>query len=446
MKIFLMSTLLFLTISEVMAQNLVLPSSNISCQELGYNTVTDDCIQQGGVPLLCPFNNKDNNLCLCMNKSCRGYYLTDADLDVLASDGKKVRDHVASLNECKIGFGNDAVVLYQINECKEGSLYQNDICDVGCDTVGRYPYNYHPGNLAGKVVSCIDERGEWFGYTECKDGWYGGWNDTTYRTGYCKLNDCNIHNYPYTTNPNIKENRGTLQTCKIGGNTYYRYSACDDNFQLRGNICVKFCKIKNCSNIETEVKQNGYTWVYNDWKCSFEQSNCKVGDIAITESGEVGVIADISADRTILIWPEVDIEQWHFAAGDAISTNIPELTDGDYNTWGKIQTKGIMSFKTRSGYRYPAAEKVQSYMPDGCDHEVCQSGEWYLPNYAEALTVSQNLNILVNSLQYSSWILEPAQSANESSDGYFYTFDFSTGIKSYSAKGQSAIVVPFLAF
>ena len=148
-------SVLSLSASRVYARD---EAPTTSCETLGYNTPYDDCVRENGMPLVCPFYSLDKKMVLCMRESCRGYSLTNADLDALASDGKKVRDHIASTEECVVGFGEDAKTYYRVKECRSGSLYQNGICDVGC-LQARYPYDKHPGDLPGEVEMCIDTVG-----------------------------------------------------------------------------------------------------------------------------------------------------------------------------------------------------------------------------------------------------------------------------------------------
>ena len=113
-------SVLSLSASDVCARD---ETPTTSCETLGYTTPYDDCVRENGMPLVCPFYSLDKKMVLCMRESCRGYSLTDADLDALASDGKKVRDHIASTEECVVGFGEDAKTYYRVKECKSGSLY-----------------------------------------------------------------------------------------------------------------------------------------------------------------------------------------------------------------------------------------------------------------------------------------------------------------------------------
>jgi len=59
-----------------------------SCETLGYTTPYADCVRGKGSPLICPFATSEV-MTLCMKESCRGYSLTDKDLDAQASDGRK---------------------------------------------------------------------------------------------------------------------------------------------------------------------------------------------------------------------------------------------------------------------------------------------------------------------------------------------------------------------
>ena len=64
-----MKNVIILGISFVMLPQIVMAQNmegtvKSSCEALGYKTNADECANKGGIPLLCPFNNKANNLCM----------------------------------------------------------------------------------------------------------------------------------------------------------------------------------------------------------------------------------------------------------------------------------------------------------------------------------------------------------------------------------------------
>ena len=288
-----------------------------SCESLGYTVPYDECIAESGTPLVCPFYSLNEKMTICLSQSCRGYGLTENDLNALSSDStdenpKTIREHIKELEECETGFGNDKVKYYRVKQCKEGSLFQNGICEVGCLSA-RYPFDKHPGDLAGDVEDCVDASGTWYGYSDCNSGWDGGWKNTVNTsnpTGYCNLGVCNIEEYTYSRNPNISVsgddvNRGATLTCKIGSNTYYKYTnkdkdgnplsenfcglSSDDNlknYTLSLGVCRGRCVFENCTGTVKNESLSGYDFSYNEFTCTQKTKDCRVGDMAVFEGVE----------------------------------------------------------------------------------------------------------------------------------------------------------------
>lgn len=382
-----------------------------TCEALGYKTTVSACLSAGGTPLLCPFYKTDNPLSLCMKQSCRGYHLKPEDLDKTASDGKTYRQHVKELSGCEVGFGEDKLTLYRIDSCLDGSLYQNGVCDVGCDKVNKYPYNSHPGNLAGNVISCVDKDGEYFGYDSCNDGWI--WS-----AGRCNLASCAIQNYPYLSDPNLinNVNRGLVKTCKIGGNTYYRYTGVDENnkpltsggcgnngYTLLEAVCAKKCNIGNCSSVTKTVTYtaNGVTYnrSYKEWSCDILSADCRVGDYAVINNQMVGFIfhlPDATLKRTLIAADVAYKLTWGQNLGASTDTPLANSSSKAYFD-GKYNTNFLLNFASSgTNYSYPAAEKTVVYTPSNCSHDICRAGEWYLPSLGELTYLFDNRYIMYN--------------------------------------------------
>ena len=462
-----------------------------SCAELGYTTPYEECIAvEGAVPLLCPFyslsdnhgNTVDNKMTLCMIRSCRGYHLTDADLNAQASDKRTIRDHVKELDSCTVGGGNDKFTYYKIVECKEGSLYQNDICDVGCLSA-RYPYDLHPGDAAGDVVECVDSVGHWFGYADCNDGWNGGWKDTSSTanpTGKCEFASCDLKDYPYMRDPNISlvgenVNRGATSFCSIGANRYYRYTSVDkdgnpltDNVCGRGEhsaytlslgVCKKQCHFSNCVKVVKEETRHGYTFSYNEFTCTQDTKDCRVGDVAIYDGVEMGYIVHLpndSSDRLLIVNSQLVNSQW--SSGDYYNTNTP-IQDGiDGGDYGKCNGKLLLKYKevenAKEGYVkyiYPVFEGMNIFAPSGCENiPVCTQGEWYVPTYSEVSKFYSDRYVISSSSGSRDILTLSVGLANEQTSLYSYRFVFdatgSNGIYDSFTKNVNKYFFRMLSF
>ena len=430
-------SLVSLSILSSFAFDVEAEETNISsCETLGYKTPYADCVRENGSPLICPFATSEV-MTLCMKESCRGFSLTDKDLDALASDGKKVRDHIASTEECVVGFGADAKTYYRVKECKSGSLYQNGICDVGC-LQARYPYDKHPGDLPGEVEMCIDTVGKWYGFNDCNSGWVGGWKNN--QTGKCEFDTCSIQDYPYTSNPNINSvgedvNRGATLTCKIGSSTYYRYTAVDkdgnqltenvcgisNNYTLSRGVCRKQCVFENCTNtIKTETL-SGYTFSYNEFTCTQKTSDCRIGDMATFNGVEAGVIVHFPTDSNDKLRVSALTKKsgrWSSGMQKAVST--PLINVGTQQSNGKYNCKFLVKYeeernKTLSDenkFDFQVAKAMETYVSSGCESiPICAKGEWYQPAVEENRFIYKNRYMLYNSAnnsQFLSGVLPPS--------------------------------------
>lgn len=412
------------------------------CDKLGYKVNLNDCNAKNITPLLCPFYTLDNRKTACLKDSCRGYPLSAEDFDKLVSDNKAMKEHVdggfiprqknaGGAEGCLAGWDTDNngnlsdIWYYRIKQCKEGSSFQNDICDVGCDRINKYPYDSHPGDLAGNVSNCIDINGEWFGYTSCNDGW-------VLSSGRCELNTCSIKEYPYISDPNVTENRGETASCKIGGNAYYKYISCNSGFSLKGGVCSKQCNINttSCSYTESTVTYNIYTQTYRDWRCSLSTQKCRIGDTVVINGNEIGTIfhlAENSSDRNRIIGKR-EYSSWiqDNATIRFLNTPIPEYgswENAKKDLYGKMNTNIIVNFaKQGSPYIYPAFTLAYQYAAN-CGHDTCRAGEWYMPALGEMMFVYDNRHILYNVLQTSS-LYDAYYLTSSESNGNYYTMPF----------------------
>jgi len=423
-----------------------------SCADLGYTTPYEECIAvEGAVPLLCPFysltdaegQSADNKMTVCMIRSCRGYDLTDADLDAEASDGQEMRDHIEELDSCVVGAGNEELTFYKVMKCKDGSLYQNGKCDVGC-LFARYPYDKHPGDSAGDVEECVDSIGHHFGYDECNDGWNGGWEatkNTANPTGKCEFASCKIQDYPYMKNPNINEagddvTRGETATCWIGSNPYFRYESCLEGGEVQYTkslgVCRKQCHFSNCTKEVKTKTLEGYTFSYNEFICAQDTSDCMVGDVAVYDGAEMGYIVHIPEskydenkeenDRLLIVDFERRVGKW--SEGEFFDTKLPYVRNTSRDPYGKINSKIILKFKTTKneelgyeGYLFPIFDDVEKFAPSGCEeNSVCGVGEWYIPALGELYEVYDNCYLLYNATQDSN-IRSNVQIASSTTSG-----------------------------
>ena len=406
----------------------------VSCQEMGYTVDYTQCAMQNRtIPLLCPYSESGGNLkAMCYISSCRGYFLKEENFSEPASDGRPLSAHIkgtiqfkradgGGIKGCKAGYipGENGqleeVWYYKISECAEGSSFQNGRCDTGCDRTRKYPYDTHPGNLAGNVEGCFDEKGDCFGYTSCNDGW-------TLNSGRCELNQCSIQNYPYFSNPNLVEDRGLTKTCKIGGNTYYQYTNTDANgatltsggciqngHTLAAAACIKQCVFSNCTSEDRVVTytkgSSTYTTTYHEWACKMDTAHCRVGDYATFNGQNIGIIyhlPDATSDKVMIVATTHQSKTW--GANEGVSVDTP-LVNGsrptDYN--GKYNSYVILNFaKSNSNYNYPAIEYATAYVPSNCNDAICQAGEWYLPSVGELNILFDNRYMMYNVMPNSS--------------------------------------------
>ena len=411
-----------------------------TCETLGYKSDVVECLEAQGTPLVCPFSDGENSKCVCIKDSCRGYTLTEEDKQQeKASDGRSIDEHILSYDECTIGVGNEAQTLYKVKECKEGSLYQNGICDIGCDTLTKYPYNYHPGNLPGTVEMCVNAAGEWYGYKSCNDGWI-------LKDGKCNLNSCDIMDYPYLTDPNIEGERGKTTTCRIGGNTYYKYTSCNTGYTLstKGSVCIGNCEINinNCS--KTTVTENNIT--YNNWKCGLKNPDkCMIGDNATIGGKVIGTVVYISSDKTLIMGDNLGTLEWGSGAAQNVSVpNINRTYPNDFS--GKKNTSAIKAFATSNGYNYPAASVCYNYETSNCTHDMCLKGEWYLPAYGELSYMYDNRYILLQVTGHSAFNGNSFWSSTEHVDTYAWGLPFSYANRTANYKYSTLYVRPILSF
>ncbi len=470
-----------------------------TCAEMGYDTLTADCLKAGGTPLLCPYGGTgqaatgdkvatEDNLCACLTRSCRGYPLTKEGSTYyhLNTDGQKVEikpdtgeveDYIdGAMETCVASQGNNPVIYYRVPKCKTGYRYSNDICIEGCGS--RYPYDYHPGNLPGTVEECEDSNGTWYGYTSCNDGW----TPAKPTDGKCNLSSCNIQEYPYISDPNRQQYRGQTLTCKIGGNAYYRYTnfdkegheltedTCEDHgYHLSRGVCVADCEINisNCKKTQKQAYKGGEESYYDEWRCGLkEPSKCRLGDRATINGNSIGTIIHLpeSGDDRVLVLGEIkSFIKWgdgvtettkitfkrtdenKFPNNDDFATTSTAYAIKDYN--GKSNTYTIMKFKeTNSDYKYPAAERCYTYTVDNCTHDMCKAGQWYLASEGELGYMYDNRYILYNATGdarfYNTWWW----SSTEVSAAGAWGVGFNGGVRWNYYKYNTGYVRPVLAF
>ena len=391
--------------------------TKFDCEALGYTTPLNDCLEANGTPLFCPFHSVEKPMTLCLTKSCRGYPLTEEDLESKASDGKGVREHIEELDSCTTGPVEGGKTYYKVVRCKSTSLYQNNLCDVGC-LAERYPYDSHQGNIAGDMRRCDDSTGEHYGYETCNDGWIGGWVKN--RTGICELAACDVKNFPYMSNPNAYYNRGITKQCLVGGNPYYRYSSTDslDNpsdeacgvaneYTLNNAVCQKQCVFSNCSMEEpTRTTLSGIDFEYNNWACKLATEDCRVGDIAIVNGINVGIVTHLPTDSSDLL--RIMTSSYSFASSitsgshNAEGLPLPNKNCSG-NELGKYYDKFTLAYMKEKNktavepYEFPGVQKMSTYAPSDCpDGSVCGKGEWYLPSCSELKQIFENRYIVYN--------------------------------------------------
>ena len=469
-----------------------------TCAEMGYDTLTSDCLKAGGTPLLCPYGGTgqaatsdksatESNLCACLTQSCRGYPLTkegttyyhlntDGQKVEVKPDTGKVEDYVdGAMETCVASQGNNQVTYYRVPKCKTGYRYSNDICIEGCGS--RYPYDYHPGNLPGTVEECEDANGKWYGYTSCNDGW----TPAKPTDGKCNLSSCSIQDYPYMSDPNRQQDRGQTLTCKIGGNAYYRYTNVDkDGKELKENtcalngytlsrgVCIADCEINisNCKKTRKQAYKGGDESYYDEWRCGLkEPSKCRLGDRATINGKSIGTIVhlpDSRDDRVLVLGGISQFLKW----GDGVTettkityqrTDDNKLNSNDFATTntayaikdynGKSNTYTIMQFKkTNSEYKYPAAEKCYAYTADNCTHDMCKAGQWFLASEGELGYMYDNRYILYNATGdarfYNTWWW----SSTEYNSYIAWLVNFDDGSRPAWDKYYSGYVRPVLAF
>lgn len=456
------------------------------CKSLGYTFTYDECITKNTVPLLCPFADAINKQALCVTNSCRGYPLKETDFNQIASDGKSILYHIkdpdnsdpnapavfvpkqkdshgilgclAAYEKASDGTINE-VWYYKIKECKAGSMYQNNLCDKGCDRANKYPYDTHPGNFAGKVENCVDEKGESFGYVECNEGW-------KFNKGQCLLNQCSISNYPYSSDPNAVVNRGLTTTCQIGKNLYYRYSetapdgssseeiCSGKGYTYLNGLCLESCNLTNCTPTNQTVTYTlggkTYTRTYHEWSCKKSTSYCREGDYAVVNGVIIGSIAhmpDAEYNKMLIVNPNVNVGQkWGDGNATTIDTPLPNLSVAaakqDYN--GRLNSNTILNFKEtdNTNLKYPAFEYVAAYSSPSCAHDVCKAGEWYVPSLGELGYLYDYRYILYKTTKFKQDI---TWSSNEASASSAWRLRPDVGIRDGVTKEEGRLAIPVIS-
>ncbi len=479
------------------------------CEKLGYTTPLEKCTQDKGTALFCPFfDAKDKPLVLCYSKSCRGYPLKEEEFSQKASDGNMMTYHIKGFPDngsfvakqtdsqgilgCFAGYENDSdgklkeIWYYKIKECKDNSLFQNNICDVGC-LAERYPYDSHQGNIAGDMRRCDDSIGEHYGYETCNDGWEGGWVKN--KTGKCELATCSVQNYPYMKDPNTGGfNRGTTKHCLVGGNPYYKYSSTDvmgepspeacgvgdySKYTLVGQdgpLCQNTCIFSGCIKTKINKTLSGINFSYNEWTCTLDnKSDCRIGDKAALKSGsvniEIGTVVHLPTDgndyvRVFSTDKLVDYGADGPFAEDAVP--LPQ-TDCNANTAiGKYNTNFLVAYETEKnktaepGYEYsfPISHKLLDYAPSDCSAgSVCGRGEWASVTCIEGKWMYSDRAILYNATKDKiSTTLWSSNIMTESNRGgrYNYAMNMSGsgvyGLYNHNGRWTQQTYYPMLTF
>lgn len=440
------------------------------CRSLGYNTNVSDCAE-GAATLMCPFGSGSTGLAVCIIDACRGYplfkennkfyYLDTQDNKMEAFPlAGSIEDYVdGEWETCTAGYGDGARTYYRTPKCKGKALYNDYFCDIGCDIEKKYPYAYHPGNIAGTVRKCVSAEQTYYGYSSCNKGWLGGWNSDS-GIGRCALGDCDMVEYPYPVEPNTeyyRESRGNTETCKIGGATYYKYTECSNSkdYMLQGSVCARKCEITECENQPFEhTYPNGNTATINDWYCKLSNSRCQVGDIITMNGKEIGFLASIS-DNELLLYPvNYKVNKYTWSIDRLKETPVPQLKASDQLLWGKIATKGMLMFAEQNGcsapeqgkeYCLPAAEQCVSYQPENCKSAVCSVGEWYYSNLYEIETLLENKYIIANGLGDHEFPNRVFCASVVNSESNIPDIRIATGIKFGAGKMANNSVVPMLS-
>ena len=443
------------------------------CETLGYTQDVGACKAAGGLPLYCPYATVKSQKCICLSKSCRGYpllknaggegyyYLSDNGEKVAAMPSKgNFDDYVdGALEACVTGTQAESVTYYRIAKCKSNATYQNNICDEGCDTVNVYPFTVHPGTLPGKVRSCVNAEGEYWGYESCNDGW-------SLSNGRCLFNDCDVVTYPYIVNPNTAQNRGAILSCFIGSNAYYKYSdkdkdgnvlnsgTCAQNgFTQANSVCYDTCEI-NVAKC-TKTAKDGYV----KWRCPLAKSTCRVGDYATINGTKIGVIVHLPSaddDRTLVIADKQYNKAWQIGNSEDLKDlpNVPNrgmddaLNISDSNN-GQYYTALIMAYKqAHPEVSLPLAETVNSYVPEVCiSVEMCQKGQWFLPVLGELQYMFANRYILHNVLGDTALLNGRFSTASETSYRFVWNINFNDGtMQNNYGKNVGSYMYPMLAF
>lgn len=482
------SYILYITTSLMVLSPMAQAGEDISvtCEELGYTVPVSECLEKGSVPLLCPVaegETDDEKMSLCYSDSCRGFPLWKEDgvyyhLDkngnkvVAAPETGKFGDYIEggedALLTCKTGLASDARTYYKVKKCKDKAILDYDICANGCGK-NKYPYDKHPGDLAGAVASCEDEVGEHFGYTSCNDGW-------DFKDGQCILANCDIKEYPYMGDPNLinNENRGETVTCRIGGNIYYRYDECDAEkvdgsgnpiYTLRKGICIKRCPLQNCTATPITIEKcipvrddNGViksynSCTYNDWSCDID-STCRIGDFATYEGKDLGVIYYLkkgASDKNLVIGFDNSVGiKW--AAGEYETYDLPNMPEPgssprtDY--FGKLYTTKLINFTDNYTSNFPGPAYCYNYTKNCSEGSVCAKHEWYLPSIGELLIMQENVYVISNSsyrtdLVNGTSFFSSRETGTESANKMVVT---TTYIESNYKSGSWIRTFPILAF
>ena len=125
---------------------------------------------------------------------------------------------------------------YACNICKDGwdknPLKEGSCVEHSCDPA-LYPYSIRPDNGAGTITSCKSGNSEYYGYSNCFEGW-------KLNSGKCIPNDCS--GFPYQKVPDEVAGFVSDEVCLSGYDSYYKYASCNKGWELAEGKCnLRLC-------------------------------------------------------------------------------------------------------------------------------------------------------------------------------------------------------------
>ena len=343
------------------------------CEEMGYNTDLNSCpASKVSFPSHCPY---DYNKVKCWKSNCQGYPFSKDEVD----------DNFDT-ESCFAGIENgEEIYYYRYAGCngKDGINYRydNGECISRCDTA-KYPFDSHPGSLAGSVENCYDDTMH-YGYTACNEG-FGKLVNGSYvpENGRCDMLICDIMAYPFFEKPD--EKRGAIEACAGGSNLYYRYVECNDGYEK------PYATASNCVKRFALEDKN-----FNE---------VKIGDYLTYKGTPIGTFVHIPEEgdgRYLIMSHSNDINMQI----STITADIPGLT-------GIVGAANVLSDKDGKSNTYylvndpndthPMAEYAYGYYPQVCEESSeCGATVWYAPACLEYWYAYLNKYVLYSSFPTS---------------------------------------------